>query len=281
MNQIIPFLVLLDKSEIHKIKKAVLEKTDINPKFTRSNIVLENAIHISKDSALKEEEYSLEISQNNILITGGSDRGCFYGIITLLQLIEKCEDSKIPALSVKDCPDMEYRGFYHDATRGRVPSVEGLKAIVDQLAALKINSLQIYVEHSFDFEEFKTSVRSTDDYLTAEEILEIDEYCYENFIDFIPSLSTFGHLYELLMKEEYSHLCELENFVPESHFWRERMAHHTIDPTDPRSIEIIKSMIDQYMPLFRTNKFNICCDETFDLTVGKHKDQDTGRLYIV
>ena len=58
------------------------------------------------------------------------------------------------------------------------------------------------------------------------------------------------------------------------------MVHHTIDPTNPRSIEIIKSMIDQFIPLFRTNKFNICCDETFDLKVGKHKDQDTGRLYI-
>ena len=34
------------------------------------------------------------------------------------------------------------------------------------------------------------------------------------------------------------------------------------------------------MPLFRTNKFNICCDETFDLQIGKHWNLDAGKLYI-
>ncbi len=189
-----------------RLKNVIIEKKDINPKFTRCNKAILNAIHISKDSALKEEEYKLEISEINILITGGSDKGCFYGILTLLQLIEQNNDLIIPSLTINDYPDMEYRGFYHDITRGRVPSVVGLKSMIDKLANLKINSLQLYVEHTFDFEEFKTSLRTTDDYLTAEEILEIDEYCYNNFIDFVPSLSTFGHLYELLKKRN-TNIC--------------------------------------------------------------------------
>ena len=100
-----------------------------------------------------------------------------------------------------------------------------------------------------------------DDGITAEEILELDDYCYENFIDFIPSLSTFGHLYRLLETKEYKHLCELPDYVDSSHYWNERMPHHTIDPSNPESIEIIKSLIDQYVPLFTSNKFNICCDD--------------------
>ena len=59
-----------------------------------------------------------------------------------------------------------------------------------------------------------------------------------------------------------------------------RMGHHTIDPKNPESIEIIKSMIDQVLPLFRTDKFNICCDETFDLKRGKYEGEDTGALYV-
>jgi hypothetical protein len=39
-------------------------------------------------------------------------------------------------------------------------------------------------------------------------------------------------------------------------------------------------MIDQFLPLFRSDKFNICCDETFDLQNGKHKDKDIGKLYV-
>ena len=43
-------------------------------------------------------------------------------------------------------------------------------------------------------------------------------------------------------------------------------------------------MLDQYIPLFSSNKFNICCDETFDLGEGKNKklaaEVGKGRLYI-
>ena len=58
------------------------------------------------------------------------------------------------------------------------------------------------------------------------------------------------------------------------------MSHHTIDPKNPESIEIIKSLIDQMLPLFRTDRFNICCDETFDLKNGKYKGENTGKLYV-
>ena len=109
---------------------------------------------------------------------------------------------------------MEYRGFYHDTTRGKVPKVETLKMLIDQMAYYKLNSLQLYVEHTFDFKEYATTKERTG-YFTAEEIKELDDYCYENFIDFIPSLSCFGHLQELLEIPEYKHLCVLENHEQE------------------------------------------------------------------
>jgi len=262
-----------------KLKDKLYKKTGAIHKFTRKSNIENCYIIIEKEDGFSES-YTLDVSENSVKIVGGDDAGCFYGIGTLLQLIESADGETIPAVFIEDCPDMAHRGFYHDATRGRVPSVNGIKAMVDHLALLKINSLQLYVEHTFDFDEFKSSVRTQEDYLTADEIIEIDQYCYDNFIDFIPSLSTFGHLYELLMKKEYSHLCELENYVPEYHFWRERMLHHTIDPTNPESFEVICSLIDQYLPLFRSKYFNICCDETFDLANGRNKGKNSAELYI-
>ncbi len=261
------------------LKEQIESKTGNFHNLALSLFDAENPIYIKKDASLKNEGYVLDISSDVITITGGDDAGCFYGIKTLLQILND-SSCQIDALVIEDYPDMKHRGFYHDATRGRVPSVEGVKKLVDLLALHKMNSLQLYVEHTFDFSEFKSDNRTADDYLTAEEILEIDEYCYDNFIDFIPSLSTFGHLYELLSKKEYSHLCELENYVPKSHFWRERMMHHTIDPLNPESFEVIKSLIDQYLPLFRSNYFNICCDETFDLAKGRNQGKDSATLYI-
>ena len=262
-----------------KLKNKLQEKTGTFHKLTRINN-LKNSIIISKSSLLTSEEYTIDISKHEITIIGGDDAGCFYAIGTLMQLINTTSGLYIPTLFINDKPDMKHRGFYHDISRGRVPTVDGIKSLVDLLAKVKINSLQLYVEHTFEFNEFKTSNYTDQDYLTAEEILEIDQYCYDNFIDFIPSLSTFGHLYELLMKKEYAHLCELENYKPTSHFWIERMLHHTINPSDLESFKLITSLIDQYLPLFRSKYFNICCDETFDLGKGKNINKDSSQLYI-
>ena len=222
------------------------------------------------------EGYTLKIDTDKVSITGDSPAGVFYGIQTLRQLLNNDE---IPCLTIKDFPGFVYRGVYHDVTRGKIPTVDTLKKLIDQLAYYKVNSLQLYVEHTFPFQEFGEYAEKNG-YLTPEELMELDEYCFENFIEFIPSIATFGHLYELLQQKQYRKFQELENYEEDQLYWHQRMQHHTIDPVNEGSIEIIKSMLDQYMPLFRTDKFNICCDETFDLKNGKHKNQDTGRLYV-
>ena len=222
------------------------------------------------------EGYILDISEDKIAISADSPAGAFYGIQTLKQIFE---NDTVPCLHIEDKPDMSLRGFYHDVTRGKVPTVDTLKKMIDNMAYYKMNHLELYIEHTFPFKELGDSVEKFG-YLTPEEIMELDDYCYENFIDFVPSIPTFGHLYELLEKNEYKHLQCVTNYTPDRVRFMSRMGHHTIDPKNPESIEIIKSMIDQVLPLFRTDKFNICCDETFDLKRGKYEGEDTGALYV-
>lgn len=136
-----------------KLKDRLYEKTGTIHKFTRISDTECSSIIIEKKSDKSPESYTLDISDNSIRIVGGDDAGCFYGIGTLLQLIESAQGEMVPSLHIKDFPDMKHRGFYHDATRGRVPSVDGIKAMVDRLSRRKINSLQLYVEHTFDFDE--------------------------------------------------------------------------------------------------------------------------------
>ena len=223
-----------------------------------------------------EESYVMDITNDGVTIEAPSVVGAFYAVQTLRQIFE---NEIVYDCHIEDTPDFGFRGFYHDVTRGRIPTLETLKELVDYMAYMKLNSLQLYVEHSFAFREFADSVPRTG-CLTAEEIRELDSYCSENFIELIPSMSCFGHLYELLEKPQYKHLQVADHFEQTHLYWYERMAHHTIDPLHPESFPLIKSMIDQFIPLFRSDKFNICCDETFDLKNGKHKDMDTGELYI-
>lgn len=224
------------------------------------------------------EGYKITANEDSITVLGESAAGAFYGIMTLRQILSQCGE-KIPQFYIEDKPDYSYRAFYHDITRGRVLTVEGVKRLIDRLAALKYNSLQLYVEHTFEFPQY-SGINEKLGYLTADEIREIDGYARENFIDFVPSLSSFGHLYELLQSERYRHLCELEDYKPSRHVWVERMAHHTIDANNPESERLIFSLIDKYLPLFSSQYFNICCDETFDLAKGRNKGCDAGELYF-
>ena len=220
--------------------------------------------------------YELFINNNDILIKADGPAGAFYAVQTLRQIFTQ---EKIPCLAIKDSPDFAYRGFYQDVTRGKIPTVETLKSLIDTMAYYKLNSLQLYVEHTFAFAEYRGIAEKTG-YLTKEELLELGAYCLENFIDFIPSLSTFGHLYELLEQPQYQHLRVLNDYVAEPNFLWSRMLHHTIDPTKPESLELIKSLIDQYVACFDSEWFNICCDETFDLHKFEDEGMDSGKLYV-
>lgn len=218
---------------------------------------------------LSDQAYQLEITPEGIYAGASAPAGLFYAVQSLRQLIRQA-GACLPCMTVEDEPDFLNRGFYHDVTRGRIPTLSYLKKMVDLLSFYKINQLQLYIEHSFLFEGF-SEVWRDDTPLTAEDIMELDAYCAKRHIELIPSLSCFGHLYKLLTTKTYAHLCEMADSdqAPFS-FW-DRMRHHTLDITNPQGMELVKAMIEEYLPLFSSNQFNICGDETFDLGKGRSK----------
>jgi len=229
-----------------------------------------------------QQSYTLTVDRDAIVITGNGGSGLYYGIQTLRQLIRNF-GADIPCLRIEDSPSLEYRGFYHDITRGKVPTLETLKELADRLSFYKINQLQLYVEHSFAFRKH-SEIWTDSDPLTAEDILELDEYCRKRSIELVPSLSSFGHLYHALVSRSFRHLNEYDG-IPEGPFtWTDRMAHYTLDASAPESLGFVREMIDEFIPLFTSDKFNICCDETFDLGKGKNSalaaDIGEGKLYL-
>ena len=224
------------------------------------------------------EGYSLSVDGNSVRLRGDSPAGLFYAVQTLRQLLRGCGGT-LPNLRIADAPDMAYRGVLLDTSRGRVPTVETAKRLIDLLAYYKVNSLQFYVEHTFPFEAYDGIV-SPDNRFTAEELLELDEYCRCNFVDFVPALATFGHLYRLLESPRWRDLAELAEgeYVYDPVPFRNE--NHTIDPTNPRSLPLITGMIDTYAGLFRSRFFNICGDETDELGQGRNKGRDPAERYL-
>lgn len=272
------------------LNSAILLQEEINNTFGfKVNITKALNYHIyntficlKKKSSMEDEEYKLSIKKDNIEINASTSKGLFYGIQTLIQIIREYGYS-LPGVIIEDKPYFKHRGFYHDVTRGKVPKLETLMNLVDKASFYKINELQLYIEHTFAFKGM-SEVWIDKDPLTSEEIILLDRYCKNKHIELIPSISTFGHLYEVLRTKSFKNLCELTETTKPEYSFVDRMAHHTLNVTDEDSIKLVGNILEQFMPLFSSNKFNICCDETFDLGKGKSsKEADRlgiGKLYV-
>ena len=244
--------------------------------FRRGDILLK------VDASLGEQHYNLKIEDQGAVLCGGSLTALGWAVQTLRQIVRQSA-GLLPHVAIDDEPDMKNRGYYHDATRGRIQTLENMKKLVDTLSFYKMNQLQLYVEHTYLFRDL-TELWRDDTPMTAEEVLELDQYCYDGGVELVPSIATFGHLYKLLKTKSFEHLCELPDSFGQRFGFRDRMDHHTVNVSDRDSIALIKDMIAEYMQLFRTDKFNICADETFDLGKGRSaalaEEKGKGVLYM-
>ncbi len=233
--------------------------------------------------ALEEgEAYTLIVNQKGIWLNAGGRAGLIYGIQTMRQIVRQA-GACIPCLRISDYPCFPVRGLFYDVTRGRIPTLDYLKKLADRMVFYKMNQLQLYIEHSFLFENL-SEVWRDDTPLTAEDILEFDRYCREREIELVPAIASFGHLYKVLRTKSFRHLCEKPELAEEPFGFVDRMNHHTLDVSNPESLWFVKELMEEYMLLFSSDKFNICADETFDLGKGRSRylAEEIGmhRLYV-
>lgn len=233
------------------------------------------SLHIADSGAAEEDgipgAYTLTVDTDGIAITARDFEGVRNGVQTLRQLIRQ-NGVALPVLQIEDAPAYQIRGYYLDATRGRVPTLAWLKQWADKLCLYKYNQLQLYIEHTFAFDGMSETWRGSSP-LTPADILEFDQYCANLGIELVPSVSTFGHQYVAMRTQELRELGEFPEDADRPFSFIERMRHHTLNVADDRSFAFSTQLVDSYLQLFRTKRFNICADETFDLGKGQSKQE--------
>jgi hexosaminidase len=235
---------------------------------------------IKNSEVAHSQSYKLSIKPKIISVESRTPTGLYYGAQTLAQLVTQF-GREIPCLEIEDWPDIEHRGVMLDISRDKVYKNETLYELVDRLASIKINQLQLYTEHTFAYHNHPDVWREASP-MTGEDILALDRYCRERFIELVPNQNSFGHMTRWLKHDRYAPLAEIhgEFQVP----WGIMSGPFSLAPDDPASLAFISGLFDELLPHFSSKTVNIGCDETFDLGAGKSKEacesRGVGSVYL-
>ena len=193
------------------LQQEIETQTGFRPAICRRHQpVGSHLIYLTASPELSREAYTLAVTPKNITICGSLESGVLYGVQTLRQMIRQA-GAVLPTVLISDKPAMENRGFYHDATRGRVPTLSYLKQLADTLSFYKINQLQLYIEHSYLFDDLTEMWR--DD--TAPFSFYDRQAHHTLDITNPESLSLAKHIlseYMQLFSSKYFNLCADETF---------------------------------------------------------------------
>lgn len=213
------------------------------------------------------EGYRLIISNQGPCIYCSTDRGYFYGIQTLKQLLQLHQDSQvIPGCDILDWPDFPSRGILLDISRDRVPTMAMLYQLVDLWSSLKYNELQLYMEAAFDYEGHAKAVAHRSP-MTATQIQDLDHYCAQRGVALIANQNTFGHMERWLDLPDYQHLAEQVGGCTDP-YGNHRNHSFCLNPVSDASIDFVEDLLSQLLPNFSDDRVNINADETFDLGQG-------------
>ncbi|MBV7299619.1 beta-N-acetylhexosaminidase [Enterovibrio paralichthyis] len=88
--------------------------------------------------------YKLAIDASGVKVLGFDSVGAFYGLQSMLALMEKGDAEILPWVAIEDAPRFEYRGVMVDVARN-FHSKEAILRTVDQMAAYKLNKLHLHL----------------------------------------------------------------------------------------------------------------------------------------
>jgi hexosaminidase len=188
-----------------KIVKKTISKNVIRLNYERMDGPIEGA-------------YNMTVDNNGVYIAGDNEKGVFYGIQTLIQLLP-IEPGKltIPYISIEDAPRFEYRGMHLDVARHFFP-VAFVKKYIDYLAYHKFNEFHWHLTEDQGWRiQIKKYPKLTSvggyrngtiigrypgtgsdntpygGFYTQAQIKEVINYAKSRYIDVIPEIEMPGH----------------------------------------------------------------------------------------
>ena len=179
-----------------------------------------------RETAVNGEYYRIDTGNGLINISASTSHGIFNGTQTLLSLLKGQEKLfRLEALSIRDYPDLPYRGQMLDIARN-FTTVEHLKKLVDVISSYKLNVLHFHFSDDegwrleipgleeltsvgarrghttdeleclypgYDGNYDPSAATSGNGYYTREEFIDLLRYAAQRHVRVIPEIESPGH----------------------------------------------------------------------------------------
>lgn len=236
-------------------------------------------------SSLGEEGYVLQVKKENIEISAYHQKGIFYGIQTLRQLLPgeilreaPANDTRwiIPCLRIEDKPRFAWRGLMIDYSR-TFWDIRLTKHIIDILALYKMNVFHMHLTDDqgwrIEIEKYPELTRvasqfhddfdeppEREGYYTQADIREIVNYAMEKNVTIVPEIEMPGHTAEVFaVFPELS--CTGETFKIHPFFEGPGIHEEVLCAGNDQTFEFLENVLTEVSELFPSKYLHIGGDE--------------------
>ncbi|MEK6793747.1 MAG: glycoside hydrolase family 20 zincin-like fold domain-containing protein [Spirochaetota bacterium] len=152
---------------------------------------------IDTNEFARAEGYAIAVTPSEILVAGSGPRGVLYGVQTLRQIIRPGKaGAEVPACSIVDWPDMQFRGYYLENTASASRD-ELFHLIRNVYSYYKANVLMVEINWLKYAWRSHPEVSATNA-IALSELTAIADYAKKYKMRLIPAVFTYGKVGNLL-----------------------------------------------------------------------------------
>ena len=293
-QQSVPFLL---KDGVAVIYPAGNEKMQKNAEYLAAYVKEQTGINLVPKAGTAEkgavvlqlgltkentEAYQLKVNSDNVMITGASEAGVFYGIQTLRKSVGVAQDQNVelPAVEINDEPRFGYRGMMLDVGR-HFFSMDEIKTYIDMLALHNINRFHWHLSEDQGWRiEIKKYPKLTEigskraetvighnsgkydgkpygGFYTQEQAREIVKYAADRYITVIPEIDLPGH-----MQAALAAYPELGCTGGPYEVWKQwGVSDNVLCAGNDQTIQFIKDVLAEIIDIFPSEYIHVGGDE--------------------
>jgi hexosaminidase len=231
-----------------------------------------------------EEGFIIDVGED-IHVYSRTDRGLFYGCISLLQMMKEQYLDRMLAYDYPVCPERGVK-VYLPSER----NIDYFKQFVDMICYFKYNTIMIevggameykrhpeinsgWIEYCKEMSEYSGKTTKIQDhtypwyknsihvengeggFLSQARVRELVEYCRERMLEVIPEVPSLSHCDYIMLNHQ--EIAERENDpYPD-----------TYCPSNPESYALLFDILDEVIEVFKPSMMNIGHDEYYSIGI--------------